>query len=264
MKNKVNKNPIGLFDSGVGGLTVLQRMEELLATENLIYVGDNLNSPYGNKTKEQLYDFASRIVEYFINRQVKLIVLACNTTSSTILPKLQAAYPQVAIIGVIDSTVKDLGRSAVTKTLIIGTEATIRSDKYAQEIKRLFPQITAFSLATPQLVPLIESGGYDQVIEEVLRSYLDQYKNKIDSIVLGCTHYPILTKEIKKILPDIEYISSSEAIVAEVKAYLECKDMLNDRRDFIEIYTTGNVDEFYNSSKGFFPYAGREVKYIEL
>lgn len=254
---------IGVFDSGVGGLTVLNSIKSLLPNENIIYIGDNYHCPYGDKTPAQLFKYASGIVEYFIKQNVKLIVLACNTTSSTVLERLQMTYPEVMIIGVIDATVNDFINRKVANTLIIATVATIKSNKYPETIKQIDSKIETFSLATPKLVPLVESGKYKEGIYDVLHEYLDDYKERIQSIILGCTHYPILKEQIENVLPNIEYVSSSEAISKSVKDILSKKKLLNlNKSNYIKIYTTGDVDEFIYSSSGFFDYTNLKVEHL--
>ena len=254
---------IGVFDSGVGGLTVLNSIKSLLPNENIIYIGDNYHCPYGDKTPAQLFKYASGIVEYFIKQNVKLIVLACITTSSTVLVRLQMTYPEVMIIGVIDATVNDFINRKVANTLIIATVATIKSNKYPETIKQIDSKIETFSLATPKLVPLVESGKYKEGIYDVLHEYLDEYKERIQSIILGCTHYPILKEQIENVLPNIEYVSSSEAISKSVKDILSKKKLLNlNKSNYIKIYTTGDVDEFIYSSSGFFDYTNLKVEHL--
>ncbi len=258
------ERPIGLFDSGVGGLTVLHSIKSLLPNENIIYVGDNKNCPYGDKTPTQLYAYASRIVEYFIKQDVKLIVLACNTTSANVLGQLQANYPSVKIIGVINATIQDFITKECKHTLVIATASTISSNKYEDTIlENIYCKVE--SLATPKLVPLIESGQYKSGIYKQLHEYLDVYKGRIDSIILGCTHYPIIQNQIASVLPNIEYISSSDAIAYEVVRTLENSNTLNtNERKYVSINTTGSVDEFIASSSGFFDYKDKIVRHIEI
>ena len=253
----------GVFDSGVGGLTVLNSIRTLLPNENIIYIGDNYHCPYGEKTREQLFSYASEIVEYFIKENVKLIVLACNTTSATVLNELQAVYKEVLIIGVIDATVEDFISRGVDNTLVIATAATINSHKYPDTIDCYQTGIEVFTLPTPKLVPLVEAGMDKKDIYDVLHEYLDSYAGKIKSIILGCTHYPILENQIKDILPDIEYISSSDAVCKNVRDVLIKNNLLNlNKNKFIKIYTTGRVDEFLKSSTGFFDYTDLVVEHI--
>lgn len=256
---------IGVFDSGVGGLTVLNSIRSLLPNENIIYIGDNYHCPYGDKTNEQLFKYASSIIKYFISQNVKLIVLACNTTSATVLEQLQKEFKEVEIIGVIKATVEDFISREVENTLVIATAATINSNKYQATIDSYQKNIETYSLATPKLVPLVESGMYKEGIYEVLHEYLDPFAGKVKSIILGCTHYPILKEQIKRILPNIEYISSSDAISKNVQILLAKKGLLNNRPNkFIKIYTTGEVDEFKYSSSGFFDYTGLKVEHITI
>lgn len=258
------KRPIGVFDSGVGGLTVIKTLKNILKKEDIIYIGDNYNCPYGNKTVAQLYGYASKIVEYFISQNVKLIVLACNTTSANVLDQLQENYPDVKIIGVIDATVSDFISQGFTSTLIIATEATIKSHKYSDEILKQNQNIKIFAKATPALVPLVESGIYKNGIFDTLHEYLDEYKGKVESIILGCTHYPILTGQIETVMPSVKCISSSHAICYEVEKYLKENNLLNTSGGKVEINTTGDVEEFVFSSQGFFDYGDIEVKYLNL
>lgn len=256
---------IGVFDSGVGGLTVLNSIKNLLPNENIIYIGDNYHCPYGDKTNEQLFSYASGIIKYFISQNVKLIVLACNTTSATVLGQLQETFKEVEIIGVINATVEDFISRNVDNTLVIATAATIYSNKYKDTIDQYQKNIETYSLATPKLVPLVESGMYKEGIYEVLHEYLDSYVGTVKSIILGCTHYPILKEQIKRVLPNIEYISSSDAISKNVQTLLAKKNLLNtNRNNYVKIYTTGEVDEFRYSSSGFFDYTGLQIEHIVI
>lgn len=260
------KKPIGLFDSGVGGLTVLASLQKELPKENIIYIGDNCHCPYGDKTKEELLSYTKDICQYFIKQNVKMIILACNTTSANVLEELQRLFPQVPIVGVIHSTVHDFLCSHQKSVLVIATHATIQSHKYQEMIHHYEPHIRVYELETPLLVPLVESGQYKQGIHQVLRDYLLNYKDQVDSLILGCTHYPIVLEQIKDVFPDKEYISSSDAICQEVASYLKVHHLLNECDDAqcISIYTTGDVDEFRYSSEGFFDYQNLEVKHLKL
>lgn len=258
--------PIGIFDSGVGGLTVLDTLRAKLPRENLVYIGDNKNCPYGDKSKEQLLEYTIEICDYFASINVKMIVLACNTTSANVLTELQSRYPNIPIVGVISSTVHSLLSAQKKSVLIIATNATIQSHKYKSLIEEYDKTVDVYELATPKLVPLIESGVYKQGIYEVLEDYLFTYKEKIDAIVLGCTHYPIVADQIKKVLGDnIHYISSSESISDEVESYIRLHNIANMTENrYIKIYTTGNKEEFLNASKDFFEYNDLPVEELRL
>lgn len=223
---------IGVFDSGVGGLTVLKSIYDKYPNNEYIYIGDNKNSPYGDKTKEELFGYASRIVDYFIKRDAKLIVVACNTICSNALDLLKEKYKDITFVGVIDSTINLFMKKDKRKVLVIGTTKTIMSNIYEEKIKLLNNNIEVFSLPTPQLVPLIEKG---KCVKEVLDNYLKPFNN-IDSIILGCTHYKIIENDINK---NITIVNSSDGVVDELNDLL-----LNKDNSKLEIYTTGNVDEF--------------------
>ena len=256
---------IGIFDYGVGGLTVLTALQKELPHENMIYIGDNAHCPYGDKTKHQLLSYTKEICDYFISQNVKMIVLACNTTSANVLAELQELY-QVPVVGVIHSTVHDFLTRKKKCPLIIATHATIESHKYREIIMHYEPDIQIFELETPALVPLIESGQYKKGIQDVLEHYFYPYVNKVDSLILGCTHYPIVLEQIKEVFPNKEYISSSESICQEVASYLRVHHILNESNDSgaTVIYTTGDPHEFRYSSEGFFHYHDLKVNFLEL
>ena len=258
--------PIGIFDSGVGGLTVLTHLKNELPHEDMIYIGDNLHCPYGDKTKEQLLSYTKEICDFFISKNVKMIVLACNTTSANVLDELQALYPQVPIVGVIHSTVHDFLSQHQRSVLVIATQATIQSHKYQETIHHYDSSIQVYELATPQLVPLIESGEYKKGIADVISNYLPSYQDKVDSLILGCTHYPIILNQVKEVFSDKVYISSSASISHEVSSYLRVHDLLNlkESQGIVQIYTTGEPKEFCYSSEGFFDYQGLQVQHLSF
>lgn len=258
--------PIGIFDSGVGGLTVVESLKKQLPHENLIYIGDNLHCPYGDKTKEELLSYTNQICQFFISQNVKMIVLACNTTSANVLSELQNIFPKVPIVGVIHSTVHDFLSQKKENVLIIATHATIQSHKYKEMIESYNKNIHVTEMETPQLVPLIESGEYKKGIRHVLEEYLLEYKENIDSLILGCTHYPIILDQIETVLGHKTYISSSAAISQEVNSYLKVHKMLNDnnQKAKISIYTTGDVKDFVYSSEDFFDFNGLKVNHLIL
>ncbi len=258
------KTTIGIFDSGVGGLTVLHAIQKSLPYQDLVYVGDNAHCPYGDKTKEQLLEYAINVVEYFIGRGIKIIVLACNTTSANTLEDLRKKYQDVLFIGVIDSTVQTFLKKDLRNVLVIGTKATIESNKYEQLILDYQKDCHVTSLATPKFVPAIESKASNHEIENIAYEYLNEYQDNIDSIILGCTHYPMIMDQIKNVLGDICYISSSESVSKDIKYYLESHHLISQHPKNIEIYTTGNVDDFVEAGKTFYDFSNTEVQALHL
>lgn len=259
------KTTIGIFDSGVGGLTVLQTMMKDLPHTDLMYIGDNKHCPYGDKNHEDLYECARKVVEYFIERDIYTIVLACNTTSANVLEDLRQAYPQTQIIGVIDSTVQYFLKQNKKNVLVIATQATINSHKYKDTIHVYNKNIHVHELATPKLVPLIESGEYKKGIHDTIKEYVNTYKNEIDSIILGCTHYPIIKTQVSEVLGDITYISSSESVSKEIMFYLNEHHIIDTHHlREIEINTTGDPEEFVYASESFFDFKNIKVNHIEV
>lgn len=260
----VMNKAIGVFDSGVGGLTVLSSLQKQLPNETFIYIGDNKNSPYGDKTKEQLLSYAKRIIEYFIQKDVKMVTFACNTTTANVLDDLRVLYPDMLLVGVIDSTITSYLTTNSKSTLVIATNATIRCGAYEKEIVLRNKERQVYSLATPCLVPLIESGEYRKGIHKELINYLAPYQDKVDSIILGCTHYPIIANQIQELYPMLHQISSSDSIVYEVKELLQRKRINATTKGAVKIYTTGNVKEFMFSSISFYDYQNCDVKHLDI
>lgn len=243
------KNKIGVFDSGVGGLTILSELYKKYPNESYLYIGDNKNSPYGDKTSEELFNYSKRIIDYFIENNVNIIVIGCNTTCSTVYDKLKEIYKNITIIGVIDTTVNRFIKTNKKNVLVIGTNATIKSNIYETKIKKIYNNFKIHSLATPKLVPLIENNLN---VDEVLNKYLEPYTN-IDSIILGCTHYKLIEDKINK---DITIINSSDGVVMELSKYLN-----NSNQSNINIYTTGDIVAFNKLCKKIM---NIEAKYLDL
>lgn len=243
------KNKIGIFDSGVGGLTVLKSLSDKYKCIDYIYIGDNKYCPYGDKTKEELLNYAKRMVNYFIEKGISIIVIACNTSCSQTLDELKQIYKNITFIGVIDSTIDIFLKSKKNNVLVIGTSATINSNIYESKIKEKNKNIKITSLATPKLVPLIENM---EMTKKVLNEYLKPYNN-IDSIILACTHYKLIEKEIDK---NIKVINSSDSIVNTIKNYI-----IESTTGSIKIYTTGNIIKFNKICKMIM---NKEADYLDL
>ncbi len=198
----MNNQPIGICDSGIGGLTVAKEIINKLPQENIIYLGDTARVPYGVRDRETITKFAKELVNFLINKKVKAIVVACNTISATCLPELQSRSP-VPVIGVIKPTVFEVVDNLKSKIIgIIGTRATINSKSYEEEIKKLNNSEIVFSQACPLLVPLAEEGFISHPATKIITKEYLQYFNdkKIDFLILGCTHYPILRNTIQEII----------------------------------------------------------------
>ncbi len=198
---------IGLFDSGVGGLTVLKTLLNKYPNNEYIYYGDTLNIPYGDKSKEELLNLARENINFLLSKNVDMIIVACGTVSSNCLDILKKENT-IPIYSILEPTVKYLNNSKYKNILVIATHATINSHIFKNNVKK-----NIYELETPKLVPVIEHCEY-QDLDDILHDYLDKYNGKIDALVLGCTHYPIIKDRIKKVL-DVDILDMSEFVTIE-------------------------------------------------
>ncbi len=218
-----SEDPIGVFDSGIGGLTVASAIQKALPDEIIYYFGDAARCPYGDKTPQQVIDYSIEICDFLVEQRVKMIVIACNTATSAALPVLAHRY-SIPVIGVIGPG----SRAAVHKKPchrvgVIGTAVTIASGAYEKEIRRLSQKATVYSYACPKFVPLVEQGLFEgPVVEQVVRDSLAPLLTKqVDTLILGCTHYPLLQGVIQKVMGEhVSLISSATETAIEVKSKL--------------------------------------------
>ncbi len=231
INTNLKPGPIGVFDSGYGGLTILTEIKDLMPQYDYIYLGDNARAPYGNKSHELIYDFALQSVKWFFSQGCQLVILACNTASARALRKLQQQYlPTVEshkrLLGVIRPTAMVIDSLSKSKHVaVLGTEATIKSKLYDEEIHNLHPHLKLTSEACPMWVPLVENIEYDKPgADYFVKQHLDSIlkkDNKIDAVILGCTHYPLLLKKIKQYIPEnITVISQGEYVAQSLKDYM--------------------------------------------
>lgn len=223
--------PIGIFDSGVGGLSILKEIKKTLPEYDYIYLGDNARAPYGTRSFETVYEYTLEAVKKLFSLDCPLIIIACNTASAKALRNIQQKdLPQIApekrVLGVIRPTTEDIGIYTQTKHVgILATPGTVNSDSYRIEIEKFFPDVTVHQEACPMWVPLIENNehhtpGGEYFIKKNL-NHLLQKDHRIDTIILGCTHYPLLLPQLKKLTPPYIRIISQGPIVAEkLKTYL--------------------------------------------
>jgi glutamate racemase len=263
---------IGVFDSGVGGLTVLKSLLEHLPGYDYIYLGDNSRAPYGNKTREQIYQYTREAVDFLFKQGCDLIVVACNTASALALRKLQQEYlpkkyPGKKVLGVVRPMAEAIaGLKNKQKIGIIGTKATIGSRIYHQEIKKFNDRVKILSRSTPLLVQLIEGGLIDEKETEIiLEKYLQSFKTaKIDSLILGCTHYPFLEKQICQIMgKSCKIYNSGEIVALSLQDYLKRHNELGLKQKAkpkLEFYTTGDKEKFKMLGERFL---GRKIENIK-
>ena len=227
---KQASHPIGIFDSGIGGLTVFKAMRRALPREDLVYFGDTARVPYGTKSKETITKFSVENVNFLQSFDVKMVVVACNTASALSLEALQQRFA-LPVIGVIEPGAREaIRRSKNGRIGVIGTKSTIGSNAYETWLRRLEPSVKVYSSACPLFVPFVEEGWLEgDVIGKVAKAYLAPLKNfKIDTLILGCTHYPLLSKVIQKAVgPKVRLVNSAEETAKEAAKLLSQRGLEN-------------------------------------
>ena len=247
-----NQKPIGIFDSGIGGLTVLNELQKILPHENFIYYADTRHLPYGDKSKEEIISYSEYIVKYFIENDVKAIVIACGTASALAFETLKNDY-DVPIFNVIDSTVNHLNSNNIG---IIATCASISSNVWDNKILEKLPNANITKVACPKLVPLAENGLVDTTEAEIaLTEYLKIIKEKnVDTLILGCTHYPLFLPLIKKILDsNTNIINIGTPLATEFKSYLDSNNLNSTQNEIVKVQyvVSGDKNKFLESKKVF-------------
>lgn len=221
MSTELNKKPIGVFDSGIGGLTVVKHLSTVMPNEHIVYFGDTARVPYGSKSNSTVIEYSIQDTNFLLHKNVKLVVVACNTASSIAVPELQNKF-DVPVIGVIlPGAQMAVSESKNKKIGVIGTRATINNRAYSKAIKQINSSIEVFEKACPLFVPLAEEGWtHHKASYEIAEEYLKELREKeIDTLVLGCTHYPILADVIQEVLGDnVKLIDSGIATAEIVKA----------------------------------------------
>ena len=245
--------PIGIFDSGIGGLTVMQEITRVLPGEDIVYLGDTARVPYGTKSKETVIKYSLENAEFLTSCGIKLLVVACNTASAYALKELSSRV-SVPVVGVIEPGASmAVGITRTKKVGVIGTEGTIRSGAYFDAIKKIDSKVVVYLKACPLFVPLAEEGWTDnQVAYLTATAYLESFTEEgIDTLVLGCTHYPLLKRTIKRVLgEDVVLIDSAEATSYEVRRVLTEHKLLRTRS------TRGRYKFFVTDSPHRFQYVG--------
>jgi len=270
-------NPIGVFDSGYGGLTVLKEIISKLPEYDYIYLGDNARAPYGSRSFDTVYRYTLQCVQWFFSQGCSLVILACNTASAKALRTIQqndlpGIDPAKRVLGVIRPTTEMIGNYSLTNSVgILATNGTVASDSYPVEIAKFFPEIKVYQQACPLWVPLIENNehqgdGADFFVKKNLESIFRKGSD-IDVILLGCTHYPLLNEKIQEYLPSgVKLISQGEIVADSLADYLrrhpemETKCSKNGGRVF---YTTDSTEDFDNHATIFFGEAVRS-QHVDL
>lgn len=260
------KQPIGIFDSGYGGLTVMKEILKKLPQYDYLYLGDNARAPYGNRSFDTVYHYTWECVQWFFKNGCNLVILACNTASAKALRTIQQKNlvliaPEKRVLGVIRPTSEIIGKYTQTREVgILATHGTVQSNSYTIEIKKKFPGITVYQEACPMWVPLVENNehtgpGADYFVKKHIESLLGK-SGSIDTVLLACTHYPLLTDTIKKFLPShIQLLSQGEVVANSVADYLqrhpEIESQCTKKAEYA-FHTTDSVADFDSHASIFF------------
>ncbi len=243
---------IGVFDSGLGGLHILRSIVRTLPQYDYVYLGDTARAPYGHRSQETIYEYTKQAVDFLFNRDCGIIIIACNTSSSEALRKIQDKYgAEKKVLGVIIPAAEEAVRKTKSRRIgIIATASTVASNKFIRELAKLDPDIRVFQQECPLLVPLIEAGEHNsRETETILKKYLTPLLHrKIDTLILGCTHYGILERRIRKIIgPDIALVSEARVVPKKLEIYLEKHSELEktlSKKSVIHFYSTDGTDSF--------------------
>lgn len=246
----MDTRPIGMFDSGCGGLTVLKEYIKEMPNENFVYFGDTAHLPYGDKSKEKIIEYSKNIVDFLISKNVKIIIIACGTASAQAYEELKSCY-DIPIKNIIEPVASSINDNNVG---VIATKGTIKSSAWEKAILKYKPNTNVTSIACPLFVPIVEEGFADsQIADYAVKEYISIFKDtNITSLILGCTHYPILADKIKKeIGNNVNLINAGTLSAKDTKRYLENNNLRNDlnnvgTRDF---FVSDDFDSFKNNAK---------------
>lgn len=256
----MDNRPIGFFDSGLGGLTCIPYILKALPHERIVYFGDTARTPYGSKAPSTIRKFAAEISDFLIETQdVKMIAIACNTVSAVALEELRKRRPGVPFLGIIAPASNTVAKtcSPDSRIGIIGTRATIASGVYPGKILALNPELSIFQQSCPVLVPLIEEGiAQTEIVDLSIRYYLDSFitENRIDTLVLGCTHYPLIRDHIARLYPGLRIIDPSEEMLQSVTDALDRFGLAAGNREPDHVFYASDLSEtFVNMIEKIFP-----------
>ena len=248
--------PIGIFDSGIGGLTVANAVKKILPNESILYFGDTQHLPYGEKSVEAIQQFSKRITEFLIKKECKLIIIACNTASSVAYDIVKQTAQGFPVINVIDPVVKYVATHCQNCRIgVIGTKGTTNSQVYPKKLYLLNSKAEVTSLATPLLAPMIEEGFFnDQLSQTIINSYLSNPQLMgIDKLILACTHYPLIQEAIQKYyLGKVDIIDSATQVAEAVKVLLEKEFLLSNQDAEYQFFVSDYTDSLEKSAKIFF------------
>ena len=266
----MDNRPIGFFDSGLGGLTCIPYLMRELPEEKIIYFGDTARTPYGSKATRTIRNFSMEIADFLVESNVKMIVIACNTVSATCVDDLQERFPDIPIIGIIEPTARYVAtyRGVKEKVGVIGTKVTIASHAYKSKIQKYNNRIQIAESPCPAFVPLIEEGIIDnEIMDLTIRYYMDSFvrDNQLDAVVLGCTHYPLIKKNIERLYPGLDIINPSDIVAGRIREVLDDRDGFASGSDFTNVFYASDLSEnFVNMIDNIFRDEEKKVKFLNF
>ena len=261
--------PVGVFDSGVGGLTVAREIMRQLPDENIVYFGDTARVPYGSKSKENIIRFSRQIIRFLKTKNVKAIVIACNTASALALDVVKNEF-DIPIIGVIVPGARAAVRETRNKKIgVVGTEGTIHSEMYTKVIREMEPEASVLGRPCPLFVPLVEEGlAKHHITDEVIEIYLEEMKHSdIDTMILGCTHYPLLRSKIMAYFGEkVHIVNPAYETALDLKRVLESENAVNDSGNLnkYEFYVSDAAEKFKQFANSILPYNVETITQINI
>lgn len=269
LEKDLKERPLGVFDSGVGGLTVVKEIRKMLSKENVIYLGDTARCPYGPKPLNLVKNFAIEISDYLVAQNVKALVVACNTASAAALEDIKARHSNLAVVGVVIPGARAAVKYTKNKKVgVIGTKGTIFTGSYEKAILKLDREIQVFSKATPDFVDFVERGEVSGPrIEAQAHQYLDELLEEgIDVLILGCTHYPLLANTLQKVVGStVRLVSSAEETVQELQTILKGKNLLREKGEgSLKLLATNGGYAFLSSGRRFLDENITEIETIHF
>jgi len=246
----MDNRPIGFFDSGIGGLTCIPHFIEGLPKERVIYFGDTARVPYSSRTFSVIREFSIQIADFLVKQDVKMIVIACNTATVASIDVIRKKYPNIPIIGIMDKAIEEITQtcSEEQKIGVIATKTTIASGIYERRIKSLNSELSVFSIACQAFAMLIEEGIMDRdIMNLVIKHYLDDFikQNEIDTLVLGCTHYPLIRKNIEELYPHVCIVDPSKEVIFQIKSELELRNMSAKTPKFENVFYASDLTDSF-------------------
>lgn len=263
----MKKNSIGIFDSGFGGLTAMKQIRALLPNENILYFGDTARLPYGNKSAETIRGYCQENITFLLSQKIKVLVIACHTACTTALEHLKEIC-SIPMIGITENGIREVAKVTKTKQIaVVGTHRTITSGVYQQRIQETLPSAKVYGIACPLFVPLVEEGYIDHPITSlIIKEYLSVLKNNpIDTVLLGCTHYPLLEPLLQKELgPSITLIDPALSCAEQTRTFLNEMDWLNPQIDppLYTFFVSDDPEKFQRLGQAFLNYPIEKVQPI--